>query len=86
MLSHDEDRHLRAIEQWFEQSDPEFTRMLRNHEAPERRRQRKAVRVAIYLTGGLLFVIGALAATAVMMVFGILVLAAGACVHMAARR
>lgn len=85
MLSYDEDRHLRAIEQWFEESDPEFTRMLRNHEAPERRRQRKAARVAVYLTGGLLFVLGAVAATAVMMVFGILLLAGGACLHMAAR-
>jgi dolichol kinase len=86
MLSHDEDRHLRAIEQWFEQSDPEFTRMLRNHEAPERRRQRKALRVGIYLTGGLLAVIGTLAAVAIVMVLGILVLAAGACLQIAARQ
>jgi hypothetical protein len=85
MLSHDEDRHLRAIEQWFEQSDPEFTRMLRNHEAPERRRQRKALRIGIYLTGGLLSVMGILTAIPFLMVFGILVLAAGACVHVAAR-
>jgi hypothetical protein len=85
MLSHDEDRHLRAIEQWFEESDPAFTRMLRNYEPPERRRRRAAVRVAVYLTGGLLFLIGAAAATAVLMVFGVLVLAAGACLHLAAR-
>jgi hypothetical protein len=85
MLSHDEDRHLRAIEQWFEESDPAFTRMLRDYEPPERRRQRSAGRIAVDITGGLLFLIGAVAATAILMVFGVLVLAVGACLHLAAR-
>lgn len=86
MLSHDEDRQLRAIEKWFEESDPAFTRMLRNYEPPEHGRQRSAVRIAVYLTGGLLFLIGAAAATAILMVFGVLVLTVGACVHLAARK
>ena len=86
MLSHDEDRELRAIEQWFEESDPRLTQMLRAHEAPERGRQRKAARLAIDLTGGLLILFGLVAATAVLMVFGMLVLAAGACLHVASRQ
>jgi hypothetical protein len=85
MLSHDEDRQLRAIEQYFEESDPRLTQMLRAHEAPGRRRQRTALQLAIYGTGGLMFVLGLVAAQAALMVFGILVLAAGACIHMAAR-
>lgn len=86
MLSYDEHRQLRAIEQWFEESDPQLTQMLRAHEAPNAARQRKALRAAVDVTGGMMFVVGALAATATLMVFGILVLAAGACLHMAARR
>jgi predicted metal-dependent hydrolase len=86
MLSHDEDRHLRAIERWFEESDPQLTKMLREHEAPERRRQRSALRFAVDLTGGLLFLVGAIAAVAVLMVFGIIVLVGGACLHLAARK
>jgi len=84
MLSHDEDRNLRQIERWFEESDPAFTRMLRDHEPPQRRRQRTAARVAVDITGGLLFVIGAVAASAILMVFGILTLGVGACLHLAA--
>jgi hypothetical protein len=86
MLSHDEDRHLKAIEQWFEESDPAFTRMLRDYEPPERRRQRSAARIAVDLTGGLLFLIGAAAATATLMVFGVLILAVGACLHLGAKK
>lgn len=85
MLSHDEDRQLKAIEQWFEESDPRLSQMLRDHEAPERRRQRSAARFAVDMTGGLLFLIGAVAAVTVLMVFGIIVLVGGACLHLAAR-
>jgi uncharacterized membrane protein HdeD (DUF308 family) len=85
MLSHDEDRQLRAIQQWFEESDPQLTRMLREHEAPERRRQRQAGRLAVDLTGGLLLVFGLVTATVAVMVLGILVLAVGVCLHLAAR-
>lgn len=83
MLSHDEDRHLREIERWFEESDPAFTKMLRDHEPPQRRRLRAAGRVAVDVTGALLFVLGAAAASAVLMVFGILTLGVGACLHLA---
>jgi hypothetical protein len=86
MLSHDEDRELRAIEQWFEESDPQLTQMLRAHEAPERQRQRRAALLAVNLTGGVLLFFGLVAATAVLIVFGMLVLAAGACLHLAARK
>jgi hypothetical protein len=85
MLSHDEDRHLRAIERWFEESDPAFTRMLRDHEPPQHRRQRSAARIGVDLTGALLFVSGVLAASLILMVFGILVLGVGACLHLATR-
>jgi uncharacterized membrane protein HdeD (DUF308 family) len=85
MLSHDEDRQLRAIQEWFEASDPRLTQMLRDHEAPERNRRRKAGRIAVDVTGALLFLFGLVAAIAAVMVFGILILVAGACLHMAAR-
>jgi DUF3040 family protein len=85
MLSHDEDRQLRAIEQWFEQSDPELTQMLRAHEAPGRRRQRKVLRVALDVFGVALFLFGLMAAIGAFMVFGVLILGAGACWHMATR-
>jgi DUF3040 family protein len=85
MLSHDEDRELRAIEQWFEQSDPHLSRMLREHESPARKRQRRAGRIAVDLTGGLLLAFGLVAATVVLVVLGVLVLAAGVCLHLAAR-
>jgi len=83
MLSHDEDRNLREIERWFEESDPAFTKMLRNHEPPEHGRLRSMGRIAVDLTGGLLFLIGAFAASAIIMVFGILTLGVGACLHLA---
>jgi hypothetical protein len=85
MLSHDEDRSLKAIEQWFEESDPAFTRMLRDYEAPRQRGQRGAARIAVDLTGGLLFVVGAVATSAALMVFGVLMLAVGACMHLSAK-
>jgi hypothetical protein len=85
MLSHDEDRQLRAIEQWLEESDPRLSRMLRDHEAPERRRQRTAVRLAVDVTGALLVVFGVVAAAIAVLVLGVLVLAAGACLHLASR-
>lgn len=85
MLSHHEDRQLKAIEQWFQESDPRLSRMLRDHEAPKPRHG-KAARVAVDITGGMMFVLGALAAAAALMVFGLLVLAAGACLHMAANK
>ncbi len=83
MLSHDEDRHLREIERWFEESDPAFTRMLRDHQPPQRRRLRSAGMIAVDVTGALLFLIGAAAASAVLMVFGILTLGIGASLHLA---
>jgi hypothetical protein len=84
MLSHDEDRHLQEIERWFEESDPAFTRMLRDHKPPPHDRLNSAGRVAVDIVGGLLFVIGAVAASAILMVFGILLLGVGACLHLAA--
>ncbi|MPZ85802.1 MAG: DUF3040 domain-containing protein [Actinophytocola sp.] len=85
MLSHDEDRQLRAIEQWFEESDPVFTRMLRNAEPPKPTHQRLAARIAVDVTGGVLFTIGALTATAGLLVIGLLAITIGACLHVAAR-
>ncbi len=86
MLSHDEDRQLRAIEQWFEEADPKLTRMLREHEAPERRRQRRALRLVVDLTGVFLLLLGSIVASALAVVFGVLILAVGGCMHLAARR
>ncbi|MGB3437160.1 MAG: DUF3040 domain-containing protein [Actinophytocola sp.] len=83
MLSHDEDRHLQQIERWFEESDPAFTRMLRDHEPPERRRLRSMTRIGVDVTGVLLFLTGAAAASVILMVFGILTIGVGACLHLA---
>ncbi len=84
MLSHHEDRELRAIERWFEEDDPDLTRMLRNYEAPERFRLRKLVRIAVDVMGGLLFLLGALLATPVLVVFGFLLVVIGVCLHLSA--
>jgi hypothetical protein len=85
MLSSDEDRELRAIEQWFEESDPQLTRMLRAHENPARDRQQRALRLGVDVTGGVLLLMGALAASAILVVFGVLALSAGVCLHLAVR-
>ncbi|MBB4910131.1 DUF3040 domain-containing protein [Actinophytocola algeriensis] len=84
MLSHDEDRHLQEIERWFEESDPAFTRMLRDHRPPQHDRLQSAGRVAVDIVGVLMFVVGAVAASAVLMVFAILVLGVAGCLHLAA--
>jgi hypothetical protein len=86
MLSHHEDRELRAIERWFEEADPKLTRMLRDHEAPNRRRQHRALRLTVDLTGAFLLVFGSIVASAAAVVFGVLILAAGGCMHVAARK
>jgi hypothetical protein len=86
MLSHDEDRELRAIERWFEEADPKLTRMLRDHEAPTGGRQYRALRVTVYATGAFLLVFGSIVASAAGVVFGVLLLAAAGCMHIAARR
>jgi hypothetical protein len=85
MLSHDEDRHLRAIEQWFETDDPALARMLRTHQPPPQLHQRKAARVAVDLAGGLAFVLGVLAAVGILVVFGTLLISIGVGLHLAAR-
>jgi hypothetical protein len=84
MLSHHEDRELRAIERWFEEADPKLTRMLRDHEAPHR--QHRALRLTVDLTGAFLLVFGLIVASAGAVVFGVLILAAGGCMHVAARK
>jgi uncharacterized membrane protein HdeD (DUF308 family) len=84
MLSHHEDRELRAIEQWFEESDPALTRMLRNYEAPRRFRLRLVARVAIDVIGVALFFVGAITALPVLVVIGFLFIVVGVCLHLAA--
>ena len=84
MLSHDEHRELRAIERWFEEADPKLTRMLRAHEAPSARKQYKALRVTVDVTGAFLLIFGSIVASAGAVVFGVLILAAGGCMHVAA--
>lgn len=84
MLSHHEDRELRAIEQWFEESDPALTRMLRNYEPPGRTVLRTVLRIAVDLVGVALFVAGAILALPVLVVIGFLVIVVGVCLHLAA--
>ncbi len=84
MLSHHEDRELRAIEQWFEESDPALTRMLRAYEAPERSRLRLAARIAVDVVGVVLFLVGAVLAFPVLVVIGFLLVVVGVCLHLAA--
>ena len=84
MLSHHEDRELRAIEQWFEESDPALTRMLRNYEAPGRFRLRLIARIAIDVVGVALFLVGAILAQPILVVIGFLIIVVGVCLHLAA--
>lgn len=85
MLSHDEDRHLQAIEQWFESDDPALARMLRTYEPPVRPHQRRSTRLAVDVTGGLFFALGALLSVGVMVALGTLLICVGVCLHLAAR-
>jgi hypothetical protein len=82
MLSHHEDRQLRAIERWFEESDPALTRMLRNYEVP--RRLEVFARIAVDVVGALMFVLGALLVAPVLLVFGLLLIVGGVCLHLSA--
>jgi hypothetical protein len=82
MLSHHEDDQLRAIEQWFEESDPTLTRMLREYEVP--RRRELVGRIAVDVVGALLFVLGAVLVAPVLLVFGLLFVTVGVCLHLAA--
>jgi Flp pilus assembly protein TadB len=84
MLSHHEDRELRAIEQWFEESDPALTRMLRNYEPPRRTVLRTVLCIAVDVVGVALFVVGAVLALPVLVVIGFLVIVVGVCLHLAA--
>jgi Protein of unknown function (DUF3040) len=84
MLSHEEDRQLRAIEQRFEESDPALTRMLRGYEVPSR--DRFARLIAVDVLGGLLFLFGALFLSPVLLVFGMLFIGGGVCLHLTAGR
>ena len=84
MLSHHEDRELRAIEQWFEESDPALTRMLRTHEAPVRSGLRRAARIAVDVVGAALFMVGAVLGFPVLVVIGFLFIVVGVCLHLAA--
>jgi Flp pilus assembly protein TadB len=84
MLSHHEDRELRAIEQWFEESDPALTRMLRTHEAPGRSRLRLVARIVVDVVGATLFFVGAVLGFPVLVVIGFLFVVVGVCLHLAA--
>ena len=86
MLSHHEDRSLRAIEQWFESDDPALARMFRTHEEPAKFHQHQAARIAVDLAGGITFAIGALATVGVLVVLGTLLISVGVCLHLAARK
>lgn len=85
MLSHDEHRQLRAIEHWLETDDPALAKMFRAHESPAPSYQRKSVRRAADVTGGLLFALGALTATPLLILLGIVLIAGGVFLHLAAR-
>lgn len=85
MLSHHEDRRLREIEQRFEADDPALARMFRSHESPAKAHQRTAARIAVDLTGGITFTIGALAAVGVLIVLGMILIGTGVWLHLAAR-
>lgn len=84
MLSHDEHRHLRAIEQWLETDDPALARMFRAHEPPPRLHERRVVRLAVDVLGCLLFTLGALTATGILILFGAMLIAAGVSLHLSA--
>ncbi|GAB3432065.1 DUF3040 domain-containing protein [Actinophytocola sediminis] len=85
MLSHDEHQQLRAIEQWLETDDPTLARLLRAHQSPPRPHERQSVRLAVDVAGGLFFTLGALTATAVLILLGVILIAGGVAMHLATR-
>lgn len=85
MLSHDEHRHLRSIEQWLETDDPALARMFRDHESPVSPHERRAVRLAVDAAGALIFTLGALTATGFLILLGVILIAGGVSMHIAAK-
>lgn len=83
MLSHHEDHELKAIEQWFEESDPTLTRMLRDHDASRHRHLPPAVRVAIDLAGAAVFILGAVLSQPLLIVIGFLLIVLAVGLHLA---
>ncbi|MGH3756212.1 DUF3040 domain-containing protein [Actinophytocola sp.] len=84
MLSHHEDRELKAIEQWFEESDPVLTRMLRDHDASRHRHlPAAAARVAIDIVGAAMFIAGAVLSQPIIIVIGFLLIVLAVGLHLA---
>ncbi|GHF13175.1 hypothetical protein GCM10017786_53970 [Amycolatopsis deserti] len=86
MLSRNEQQQLRAIEQWFELSDPELTRALREGRFRHPGLSRRLLCVTLMVFGGILIGLGAVAAHVFLLFVGILSLTTGVCLRIGALR
>ena len=86
MLSRNEQQQLRAIEQWFEITDPELTRSLREGRSGRLGLSRRLLCVALMAFGVVLIGFGAVAAHVFLLFLGILGLTTGVCLRTGAIR
>ncbi|MFD4193120.1 MULTISPECIES: DUF3040 domain-containing protein [Amycolatopsis] len=86
MLSRNEQQQLRAIERWFEISDPDLTRALREGRFRHLGRLRRLGCLALMTFGALLIGLGAVAANVFLLFVGILALTTGVCLRIGALR
>ncbi|GAB3573099.1 hypothetical protein GCM10027445_31770 [Amycolatopsis endophytica] len=86
MLSRNEQQQLRAIEQWFEISDPELTRSLREGRVRQWNLGRRLLCLVLMVTGVGLIGLGAVAGNVLLLFVGILSLTTGVCLRIGALR
>jgi len=86
MLSRNEEQQLRAIEQWFEMSDPALTRSMREGRVQQGELGRRVCCIALVVLGVALIGLGAVTTTVPLLFAGILGLTSGVCLHMSAVR
>ena len=84
MLSRHEQQQLRAIEQWFEITDPDLTRSMREGRFRHRDPRRKLLCIALVALGGVLIGLGAVIANVFVLFVGILCLTTGVCLRIGA--
>ncbi|NIH86564.1 DUF3040 domain-containing protein [Amycolatopsis granulosa] len=86
MLSRNEQQQLRAIEQWFEITDPELTRSLRDGRLRHLGLPRRLLCLALMVFGGAMIGVGAVAANVFLLFVGIVGLTLGVCLRIGAIR
>ncbi|MDQ0378544.1 DUF3040 domain-containing protein [Amycolatopsis thermophila] len=86
MLSRNEQQQLRAIEQWFEISDPDLTRALRSGRLRQWGLGRRLLCLGLMVLGVGLIALGAAVSNVLLLFVGILSLTTGVCLRIGALR